>query len=176
MILVTSLASFRSDLNIVHVPNGDVLAIRDDIYVSVNLQRLGASGRSALNLDEPGLVFFSIYFCPLFLIIVRSASSKEKFLQMYGIPEPNTSDNNKAWFTETVLELVRMVQAALSLFGMFSLAADERDGLICDSTVDGMQRWADNIGISLRLEVRNSVSLIVVCVVTRIFVAHGQGT
>lgn len=51
--MITSLASFRSDLNIVQIPNGDVLACKDDLYVNVNLQRLGVSGRSGLNLDEP---------------------------------------------------------------------------------------------------------------------------
>lgn len=54
--MVTSLASFRSDLNIVQIPNGDVLAVKDDLYVNINLQRLGASGRSGLNLDLPRLV------------------------------------------------------------------------------------------------------------------------
>lgn len=49
--MVTSLANFRSDLNIVHIPNGDVLAVKDDLYVNINLQRLGAGGRSGLNLD-----------------------------------------------------------------------------------------------------------------------------
>lgn len=77
---------------------------------------------------------------------------------MFGIPEPSASNNYKTWFKNTVLELVRVVQAALSLFGMFSLASDERDGLICDSTVDGMQRWADSIGTSLRIEVSKIVS------------------
>ena len=51
--MVTSLANFRSDLNIVHIPNGDVLGVKDDLYVNINLQRLGASGRSGLDLDPP---------------------------------------------------------------------------------------------------------------------------
>lgn len=72
---------------------------------------------------------------------------------MYSIPEHDNSSSNKAWFKETVLELVRLVQTALSLFGKYSVASDERDGLICDSTVEGMQQWADTIGGSLRLEV-----------------------
>jgi hypothetical protein len=52
-----------------------------------------------------------------------------------------------------VLELVRTVQSALAIFGMFSLAFDERDGLLCDRTVDGMQRWAAEIGVFYDLEV-----------------------
>ena len=62
---------------------------------------------------------------------------------------PATSD----WFQLCVLEMVRTVQSALCLFGLFSMAADERDGLLCDSTVDGMQQWANDIGAYFDLEV-----------------------
>jgi hypothetical protein len=86
--------------------------------------------------------------------LAPSPSSKEKFLQMYRISEPSSSANQSSWFKDTVLELVRTVQSALSLFGMFSIAADERDGLICNNVVEGMQRWADTIGVNLRLEVK----------------------
>jgi hypothetical protein len=56
-------------------------------------------------------------------------------------------------FKTSVLEIVRIIQAALSIFGMFSLVMDDRDGLICDNTVEGMQRWADEIGVYFDLEV-----------------------
>lgn len=79
-------------------------------------------------------------------------------MQMYGISEPASCSNKKTWFKDTVLELVRTVQSALSLFGMFSLATDELDGLICDSTFDGMQQWVVNIGVDLRLEVTSYCS------------------
>lgn len=72
---------------------------------------------------------------------------------MYRIPEPSNSANQASWFKDTVLELVRTVQSALSLFGMFSIAVDERDGLICNNVVEGMQRWADTVGVNLRVEV-----------------------
>lgn len=74
---------------------------------------------------------------------------------MYRIPEPSSSANqpSSSWFKDTVLELVRTVQSALTLFRMFSLATDERDGLICNSVVEGMQCWANTIGVNLRLEV-----------------------
>lgn len=126
-----------------------------DMYVNINLQRLGASGRSALSLDEPR--FVSPSFETLFHLRVlnsrycNSASSKEKFLQMYSLPEPG--QNNKTSFKDAVLELVWTVQTALALYGMYTMAPDERDGLICDNTVIGMQRWMDAIGINLRLEV-----------------------
>ncbi|KAF8306479.1 hypothetical protein DL93DRAFT_215888 [Clavulina sp. PMI_390] len=134
VIMTTSLGSFRSDLNIVHVPTGEALPVLDDLFVNINLGRLGASGRIALSLDEPSL------------------SSKEKFLQMYGIPETSGTLGNRAAFTSTMLELVRAVQSALSIFGLYSLAADERDGLVCNSTVEGMQKWVDMMGPTLQLE------------------------
>jgi hypothetical protein len=51
--MITSLANFRSDLNIVHIPGGNVLAVRDELFVNINLLRMGCSGRSGLNLDKP---------------------------------------------------------------------------------------------------------------------------
>ena len=49
-------------------------------------------------------------------------------------------------FGTTILELVKIIQAALSLFGMFSLCQDDWNGLLCDLTVDGIQRWVTEIG------------------------------
>jgi hypothetical protein len=49
-------------------------------------------------------------------------------------------------FGTTILELVKLIQAALSLFGMFSLCHDDWNGLLCDVTVDGIQRWVAEIG------------------------------
>ena len=53
VLMITSLANFRSDLNIVHIPGGNVLDVRDDLFVNINLLRMGCSGRSGLNLDKP---------------------------------------------------------------------------------------------------------------------------
>jgi hypothetical protein len=48
-------------------------------------------------------------------------------------------------FTDSVLELVRLIQAGLGLFGMFDLSPEE-NGLLCDVTVEAVQRWIDEIG------------------------------
>lgn len=58
------------------------------------------------------------------------------------------------FFNATVLELVKLVQAGLSLFGMYDVR--ERfnstsgcflfDGLLCDVTVQGIERWITEIG------------------------------
>jgi hypothetical protein len=53
-----------------------------------------------------------------------------------------------ALFNSTVLELVKLVQASLSIFGMYPLTSEGGlvDGLLCDVTVDGIQRWVAEIG------------------------------
>ena len=52
-IMVTSLAHFRSDYTIVHIPDGDFPAVSDYLYANINLLRMNSSGRSALTLEEP---------------------------------------------------------------------------------------------------------------------------
>jgi hypothetical protein len=51
--MVTSLANFRSDYTIVHIPSGNYLEAREELYVNINLLRMGCSGRGALTLQEP---------------------------------------------------------------------------------------------------------------------------
>jgi len=51
--MVTSLANFRSDYTVVHIPNGDFMSHREQLFVNINLLRMGCSGRSALTLQEP---------------------------------------------------------------------------------------------------------------------------
>lgn len=57
-------------------------------------------------------------------------------------------------FTAHVLELVKLLQAALAICGMFPLPpphtpAAAFDGLLCDVTIDGLRRWGAEIGDSL---------------------------
>lgn len=49
-------------------------------------------------------------------------------------------------FNGTVLELVKLIQASLAIFGMFELHAEERNGVLCDITCEGMRRWFNQIG------------------------------
>lgn len=51
--MVTSLANFRSDYTIVHIPRGNFLEIQERLYANINVLRMGCSGRSALTLEEP---------------------------------------------------------------------------------------------------------------------------
>lgn len=58
------------------------------------------------------------------------------------------------FFNATVLELVKLVQIGLSLFGMYGVREDLNcaggmllfDGLLCDVTVRGIERWIAEIG------------------------------
>lgn len=66
-------------------------------------------------------------------------------------------------FTIYVLELVKLLQAALAICGMFPLppsyaAETAFDGLLCDVTIDGLRRWVAEIGeILLGLEVSSNM-------------------
>jgi hypothetical protein len=54
--MVTSLAHFRSDFTIVHIPSGNFLHAQQQLYSNINLLRMGCSGRSALTLEESRFV------------------------------------------------------------------------------------------------------------------------
>ncbi|KAH9045588.1 hypothetical protein EDB85DRAFT_2270488 [Lactarius pseudohatsudake] len=124
-LMVTSLANFRSDYTIVPIPSGVFLEARDHLYTNINLLRMGCSGRMALTLQEP-----------------RDAT-KDRFIGMYRM---NDKIRSSDLFSTTILELVKLIQAALSLFGFFSIYQDEWNGLLCDATVDSIQRWLTEIG------------------------------
>ncbi|KAI0765510.1 hypothetical protein BC629DRAFT_1596637 [Irpex lacteus] len=69
VIMVTSLANFRSDFTIVHIPGGNYLDVREQLYTNINVLRMGCSGRSALTLEEP------------------SETTKDRFISSYYIPD-----------------------------------------------------------------------------------------
>ncbi|THH06359.1 hypothetical protein EW146_g9636, partial [Bondarzewia mesenterica] len=124
-LMVTSLANFRSDFTIVHIPSGFFLEARERLYTNINLLRMGCSGRSALTLEEP------------------SDTTKDRFIAMYHVQDKARSTEV---FGTTTLELVKLLQTGLAIFGMFDLSPEERNGLLCDVTVDGIQRWIVEIG------------------------------
>ncbi|OBZ70442.1 Protein STB6 [Grifola frondosa] len=127
ILMVTSLANFRSDYTIVHIPRGNFIDVREQLYTNISLLRMGCGGRSALTLEEP------------------SDATKDRFIAMYHVAD-KTPARSCALFNATVLELVRLIQAALSIFGMFDICSEERNGLLCDVTCEGIQRWVLEIG------------------------------
>ncbi|GJE83999.1 hypothetical protein PsYK624_000730 [Phanerochaete sordida] len=125
--MVTSLANFRSDYTIVHIPRGNFLDVQERLYANINVLRMGCSGRTALTLEEP------------------SDTTKDRFISVYHLPDQALIRSSEL-FNSIVLELVKLIQAALSVFGMFDLDREARDGLLCDVTCDGIQRWVTDIG------------------------------
>jgi hypothetical protein len=58
---------------------------------------------------------------------------------------------DRAAFNATVLELVKLIQAGLAIFGMYDVtdrlsSALIIDGLLCDVTVDGIRKWTAEVG------------------------------
>ncbi|KAJ7771390.1 hypothetical protein DFH07DRAFT_1057717 [Mycena maculata] len=53
---------------------------------------------------------------------------------------------DRAAFSASVLELVRLIQAGLTIFGMFPADPRALDGLLCDKTVEGLGTWVTDVG------------------------------
>jgi hypothetical protein len=118
-LMVTNLSSFPSALTVIAVPEGDIRKHRQVFIVNENLKRLGCSGRSGLTLTEP------------------TSATQAKFMQMY-----KTSD--RIPFVQAVIELVKLCQVALFIFGM--LEEEYIDGLLCDVTEKAVNDWWTEIG------------------------------
>ncbi|KAH6853348.1 hypothetical protein B0I37DRAFT_359061 [Chaetomium sp. MPI-CAGE-AT-0009] len=118
-LMVTNLSSFPSALTVIPVPEGDIRKHRQEFIVNEDLKRLGCSGRSGLTLTEP------------------TSATQAKFMQMY-----KTSD--RIQLVQAVLELVKLCQVALFLFGM--LEQEYMDGLLCDVTEKAINDWWTEIG------------------------------
>jgi len=200
VLMVTSLAHFRSDFTIVHIPDGNFLAVKDQLYTNINLLRMGCSGRSALTLDDPSDTtkdrFISMYslpettqaqplpnsseYLPLPPPMAHSHSQQsptKSNIQQVGLGRPIRSHNRSTsslptkkdhlhgktkerfTFIATVLELVKLMQVGLAIFGMYGSKASSSnlilDGLLCDVTVDGIRQWIAKVGgPCVSLEVR----------------------
>ncbi|KAI0881198.1 uncharacterized protein GGS22DRAFT_172641 [Annulohypoxylon maeteangense] len=118
-LMVTNLSSFPSALTVISVPDGDIRTHRKEFLVNEDLKRLGCSGRSGMTLSEP------------------TGAAKAKFTQLY-----KTAD--KVLFSDAVIELVKMCQVALSLFG--KLDQVYIDGLLCDITETAIGNWWTEFG------------------------------
>ncbi|KAJ3828597.1 hypothetical protein F5880DRAFT_854986 [Lentinula raphanica] len=130
-VLVTSLAQFRSDFTIVQIPDGNLESVRSQLYTNINLLRMGCSGRSGLTLEEP------------------SDATKDRFTSTYFLPDNHLSGGGKtpSMFNDTVLELVKLVQVSLHIFGYYKPSSF--DGLLCDFTVEALRLWVKEIGEQL---------------------------
>ncbi|KAF2006680.1 hypothetical protein P154DRAFT_455530, partial [Amniculicola lignicola CBS 123094] len=113
-LMITNLNGFPSSLTVIPVPEGDMKKYREIFFVNEDLKRLGCSGRLGINILQP------------------SGATMAKFHQLY-----RTSD--KIPFNSSVIELVKLCQVALVLFGI--LEPEYADGLLCDVTEEAVKDW-----------------------------------
>lgn len=116
---IANLSSFPSALTVIPVPDGDIKKHRQVFIVNEDLKRLGCSGRSGLTVADP------------------SPATQAKFLQLYKI-------SDRIPFSQTVLELIKLCQVALVIFGKLDQAYI--DGLLCDLTETAINNWWIEIG------------------------------
>ncbi|KAI0380224.1 hypothetical protein F5Y04DRAFT_257744 [Hypomontagnella monticulosa] len=126
-LMVTNLSSFPSALTVIPVPDGDIRAHRREFIVNEDLKRLGCSGRAGMTLSEP------------------TGAAKAKFYQLYKTKtETEKVAAEKIPFSDAVIELVKMCQVALYLFG--KLESVFIDGLLCDVTETAIGDWWTEFG------------------------------
>ncbi|KAI0020135.1 hypothetical protein F4780DRAFT_743849 [Xylariomycetidae sp. FL0641] len=119
-VMVTNLSNFPSALTVISVPEGDIKKHRRIFIVNEDLKRLGCSGRSGMTLSDP------------------SSAAKAKFYQLYKTDE-------RIPFSESVIELIKLCQIALALFG--NLDPVYIDGLLCDVTEAAVGDWWTEYGV-----------------------------
>ena len=84
--------------------------------------------------------------------LLFSDTTKDRFISMFHFNDAIRTEDR---FGYTVIELVRLIQCGLSLFDMFPLDSQEQDGLLCDETVNGLQKWVSEVGRPyMKVEVR----------------------
>jgi hypothetical protein len=118
-LMITNLSGFPSSLTVIPIPGGDIKKYRDVFFVNENLKRLGCSGRLGIKLAPP------------------SSATEAKFHQLYRTSE-------KIPFNASVIELVKLCQVALVLFG--KLQPEYADGLLCDVTEKAINDWWLELG------------------------------
>ncbi|PKS08271.1 hypothetical protein jhhlp_005214 [Lomentospora prolificans] len=118
-LMVTNLSSFPSALTVIPVPDGDIRKHQKSFMVNENLKRMGCSGRSGLTLTNP------------------TQATQAKFYQLYKA-------STRIPLFQAVLELVKMCQVALFIFG--NLDQEYTDGLLCDVTETAIRNWWTSIG------------------------------
>ncbi|CAB4377574.1 hypothetical protein RhiirA5_352615 [Rhizophagus irregularis] len=124
-IFVTNFNTFPSSLNTILVPDGDYEDHKFEFFLNLNLRKAGCSGRSALSLNPP------------------TDAQIDKFIQTYAV-------SDSIPFKYAVLELVKLVQISLCIFGL--LPQDCMDGLLCDSTEIALREFQNTYhpGIEIR--------------------------
>ncbi|KAK6903592.1 hypothetical protein I203_107097 [Kwoniella mangroviensis CBS 8507] len=174
-LLVTTPAAFGQEVN--PVPGGDFRVAKPYITVNTGLRRLGCGGRAFIGMESP-IPALRRKFHELYRIPQPAHST----VPLSRNTSPTTSPTNKQTlstsplseslsqnyditsdpFTFLVIELVKLIQASLALWGLYGhIRGDmEIDGLFCDETKAGIFRWRRIMGMeheeSLKLEKETS--------------------
>nr|XP_019008341.1 uncharacterized protein I206_06900 [Kwoniella pini CBS 10737]OCF47122.1 hypothetical protein I206_06900 [Kwoniella pini CBS 10737] len=172
-LLVTTPSAFGQEVN--PVPGGDFRVAKPFTTVNTGLRRLGCGGRAVIGLESPipalRRKFHELYKIPqpthpiIPLSRNSSPSTSPKDAKTFS-PSP-LADNTQADitsdpFTFLVIELVKLIQASLTLWGLFCSPSNnlEIDGLFCDETKAGIFQWRRIMGMeheeSLKLEKETS--------------------
>ncbi|KAK8847532.1 hypothetical protein IAR55_005390 [Kwoniella newhampshirensis] len=171
-LLVTTPSAFGQDIN--PIPGGDFRVAQPYIIVNTGLRRLGCGGRAFLGLESPipalRRKFHELYRIP----VPAHAAPLSRTTSPSSSPSNNLSASplaaaqdthdaiNSDPFTYLVIELVKLIQSALALWGMFGLNREdmEIDGLFCDETKAAIFQWRRVMGMeheeSLKLEKETS--------------------
>ncbi|KAL8290380.1 hypothetical protein RQP46_002638 [Phenoliferia psychrophenolica] len=140
---VTSLASLPPTMSIVQIPEGDYEKHKSQLYLQINLRRLGLGGRKSLSLSDATsaqqLHFRQAYHLPIAAPSVHPVTMSPRATP---IPPP-------VHFSECVIELVKLVQHALSLFGLGVVRVLPLTDEVCDTTVDALALFRDDIADNL---------------------------
>ncbi|WVW78303.1 hypothetical protein I302_100257 [Kwoniella bestiolae CBS 10118] len=174
-LLVTTPSAFGQEVN--PVPGGDLRVVKPYITVNTGLRRLGCGGRAVIGMESPipalRRKFHELYRIPQpthsTVPLSRNTSpstspTNGKSLSTSPLSDahPQTSDITSDPFSFLVVELVKLIQSSLALWGMYGhVRGDlEIDGLFCDETKAGIFRWRRIMGMeheeSLKLEKETS--------------------
>ncbi|WVQ83185.1 hypothetical protein IAT38_005324 [Cryptococcus sp. DSM 104549] len=194
-LLVATPSAYGQDVN--PVPGGDFRVAKPYIIVNTGLRRLGCGGRAILGLESPipalRRKFHDLYRIPIPSqsnpIPVSRPTSPTTSPSRIALPGPSSSSPHSTTYTSSqiqtqhdmhdaintdpftylVVELVKQIQAALTLWGMYDDGDEhgeavkenmEIDGLFCDETKAAIFKWRRVMGMeheeSLKLEKETS--------------------
>ncbi|ORY30331.1 hypothetical protein BCR39DRAFT_564873 [Naematelia encephala] len=162
-LLVATPSAFGQDA--FPIPGGDFRQARPYLVVNTDLRRLGCGGRAAMGMERPISTvrrkFIELYRLPAppsAQTTVSPTTSPTRSTDGFNSPHPILSDP----FTGMLTEMVRLVQAALAIWGLYGPDREEQeiDGLFCDETKAAIFGWRRLMGMeheeSMRLEKETS--------------------
>jgi hypothetical protein len=75
-----------------------------------------------------------------------SDTTRERFIQSYSFPDNLRLSSCYDALVSSILGLVRLLQLSLFFFEKFDVESYKCDGLLCDYTLEGLERWTEEIG------------------------------